>query len=265
MTYRSTLSPNECIIDDNTDVFELFDPVIDGVQMRRGYTPRDWDQDGLFSFADELSLPLIPRSEWAGRVEAMEQGNSRLSDMVKAAGMETKNQQSTNYCWIFAATSALQAARIFQGYPHLELSPASVGCLVTNYRNVGGWSTQGIREGAKSGWAPSSMWPDTAIRRSYDTEEVKAARQRYKLQEWWELRPRSEEEVATCLLCGIPVAVGFNWWGHAVLALDLVSFGNEFGIRCLNSWGPGYGEEGFFVLKGSKRIADDAVAPRAAA
>lgn len=265
MSYTSILNPGELVIDDSVNQLDLRDPIVGGIQRYCTFH-RDYNVDPFGSFATPFTLPIIPRDEWTDRIEEMEKTKSRLSDLMKGRGIRTKDQARTSFCWVFAATSAVQAVRVVQGYEHLELSPASVGCLVTNYRNVGGWSTEAVRAGAKYGWAPSDLWPDIGISRQYNTQEVKEKRIENKVQEWWELRPRSEEELMTCLLSRIPVAVGFSWWRHAVLACDPLVFGkNDFGHRDLNSWGPSYGEEGWFVLKGSRSIADDQVAPRSSA
>lgn len=262
MSYVSQLPSGILVLDDDTAATTT----VNGQEMGRGYEQRDWEADPFGSFAAPFGLPLIDPSEYADRIEEMERTKTRLSDLIKAAGMKTKNQQSTSFCWIFAATSAVQAIRIVQGEPHVELSPASVGCLVTGFRNQGGWSTQGIKRGASDGWVPSSLWPDTAISRQYDTQATKDAREGNKVQEWWELRPRNDQELMTCLLSRIPVAIGQSYWSHAVLALDPLIFSDgSTGHLDLNSWGSSYGDQGFFVQKGSKRFADDAVAPRVAA
>ena len=69
--------------------------------------------------------------------------------------------------------------------------------------------------------------------------------------------------VASCLLANIPCAVDFNWWGHSVMACDLVDLGNgQYGIRFRNSWTDSYGDKGFAVLTGSKAIPNGAVGLR---
>ena len=73
------------------------------------------------------------------------------------------------------------------------------------------------------------------------------------------------DQVASCLLSNIPCAVDFNWWGHSVMACDLVEVSsNSFGIRIRNSWTDSWGDKGFSVLQGSKAIPDNAVGFRVA-
>lgn len=265
MSYVSQLPSGILIIDDETDMSAYGPPIIGGEEVGRGYIPRDWNEDPFGSVAEPFGLPLIDPSEYADRIEEMERTKTRLSDIIKAAGMRSKNQKSTSYCWVFAATSAVQVVRIIQGEPHVELSPASVGAPIKNYRNVGGWSTQAIKYGAEHGWVPSDLWPDTAIDRKYDTDETREARKGFLVKEWSELRPRNDQELMTCLLSRIPVAIGQNHWSHAILALDPLIFdGGNTGHLDLNSWSESYGDKGFFVQRGSKRLADDAIAPRVA-
>lgn len=167
-------------------------------------------------------------------------------------------------CWINAPVHALEIVRAIQGQQRVRLSPASVGAKIKGFRNVGGWGTEGLRYLVQHGAVPSEFWPDNAIDRKYDTEANNQHRAKYKVTEWWELRPRRFEELATCLLCGYPVAVGYNWWRHEVTAVALTMQGNEFGIVIDNSWGPSWGSNGRGVLMGSKANPDDAVAPRVA-
>lgn len=259
--YVSIINPGELILDDSSPVTA----VVNGVEMGRGYMARDEVLDPPFSFCQRLGLPLIDPSEYRDRIEEMERTKTRLSDLIKAAGMRSKNQKSTNYCWVFAATSAVQVVRIIQGEQHVELSPASVGCPITNYRNVGGWSTRAIEYGGPKGWVPSSMWPDTAIDATYDNAQTKAERANYLCPEWWELSSRSDQELMTCLLSRIPVAIGQNHWSHAVLACDpLIDASGNTSHRDLNSWSESYGDKGWFIQAGNKKYADDAVAPRVA-
>mgnify|MGYP003305974115 CR=1 FL=1 len=71
----------------------------------------------------------------------------------------------------------------------------------------------------------------------------------------------------TCLLQGLPVPVGFIWWRHLVCAMDVVVFHEPrnstdremlrcFGIRIANSWGTGWGDRGYGILKGKRQLAD---------
>ena len=63
------------------------------------------------------------------------------------------------------------------------------------------------------------------------------------------------------VLLGIPVVSDFNWWGHSVCTLDLVSL-SPFTTRIWNSWGDTWSENGTGLLQGSKALPDGMIAPR---
>lgn len=230
----------------------------------RGLVPRDFSSQpyGSLEFAEPLPLPLIPESKWEEMIRAEDESQSSIVHLCDAAGLKVKNQQSTNYCWINAPAHCIEILRVVQGQSYVELSPASVGAKIKNFRNVGGWGTEGLKYIAERGLVPSRLWPNNAIDRRYDTAEADAERSKYQADEWWELKPRSLPELATCLLMKIPVAIGLNWWGHEVTAVKLVKASNGWGIVIDNSWGTSWGDNGRGILTGSKMLPDDAIAPR---
>lgn len=241
----------------------------------RGRIPRDYEQTPYCSmpYFSAFPLPLIPRSEWANRIEERERTKSRLVDLCDRIGLGVENQELTNYCWINNVIHVLRIIRAIQGQKDVKLSPASCGAIITKYANrrgrpagVGNWSSNGMQFVVETGACPVDLWPANAIDPDYDTPESRAARANFRVSEWWDLKPRNFDEFASCLLSGFPVAIGLNWWGHAVTAMDLVKLSGreQYGVIIDNSWGPTWGDRGRSVLSGSKMIPDDAVAPRAA-
>jgi hypothetical protein len=207
---------------------------------------------------------LIPRSEWQERIKEKEERKTRLSDIADRAGLPCKDQSQTNYCWINAPTYALELIRILQNQPMVILSPASGGARIKQYQNVGGWGEEAIQFIAEHGLVPVELWPANAISRIYATaENIELARQ-YRCLEWMECSPRNDDELISCLLRGFPVPVGYNWWGHEVTAVDAVWLDGTHAIRIRNSWGMGWGSQGYGILQGAKMRADDAVSPRSA-
>ena len=71
-------------------------------------------------------------------------------------------------------------------------------------------------------------------------------------------------QLISCLLRRIPVAVGYDWWGHEVTAVDAIWLDGTVAIRIRNSWGMSWGNKGFSVLQGNKMIPADAVCARVA-
>jgi hypothetical protein len=246
------------IIGDNDAVPE------DATLHFKGQLPRDFAKVPLGSIpeASVFGLPLIDEAEWPERIRDMANEQSRLSDIIKSSGMAALNQGQTNFCWANGPVNAVRAIRTVQNQGYIGLSPASVACLINNFRNEGGWGTEALKWIVSNGIVPTDLWPANAINRQYFTAEAKETALKYRVQEWWDLTPRSMKELATCLLMRIPVAIGLNWWRHEVMAVDLV---DKDSILIWNSWGddwPSSGAGGFSVLRGYKALPDDAVAPR---
>jgi hypothetical protein len=206
---------------------------------------------------------IIPRSEWQARIQEKEQAKTRHRDIAALAGLPHKDQANTNYCWINAPVYALEYTRVRQNEPLVILSPASAGARIKNFRNVGGWGLEGLQFLTEQGCCPVSSWPANAISRAYDTAANRELAKRYRVSEWWELRPRNHDELISAVLRGFAVAVGYNWWGHEVTAVDAVWLDGAAWPVIRNSW-RGWGDDGYGVLQGNRAYADDAVTPRTA-
>ncbi len=232
----------------------------------KGYVARDYSAFPENSFADPFPLPLIPWSEMPERIKDMDRIKGWPKDHKELSGFDSLDQNGTNYCWINAPTQCVHYVRAIQGEKHVPLSPASVGAKIKNYKNVGGWGSQGLQYMREHGTAPQSMWPANAINRKYDTAECQQERLKYVVDEWWELKPNNFQQLCTCLLLGYPVAIGLNWWSHEVTACKLVLRGSDPEDDMLtdidNSWGKGWEDNGHGLLVRSKATPDDAVVPR---
>lgn len=265
MAFASILYPGEKIIDD-TNANQLAVDTIgpDGKARLRGRIPRDYTLEpfGALAFAQPFDIPLIPRSEWTVRIQQMEQTKTRLSDLLLRAGIPSKDQDGTNYCWANAPTTCIETLRCVNGDPYVPLSPASVAAPIKNFRNQGGWGGEALEYIVAHGIASTEFWPEAAIKKQYWTEEEKANAMLHIVTEWLELRSRNFDQLMTCLLLRIPVAIGLNWWSHEIAAIDPVVIStNKFGVRFRNSWSDSYGSKGFSILNESKATPDDAVAP----
>lgn len=260
MSFSSHLADDEIVINDDSPA-ELHDPNGNGTGLELGLRgPRDYEYGAAASpFPPKL---LIPMSEMRARIEEQEALKTRLSDLIRYKKLPPKNQESTNYCWINAPTHCTEIIRLKQNQPMVILSPASAGAQIKGFRNVGGWGREGLLWIIEHGLTPVSLWPANAIDRRYLTPAATAAARDYRVTEWNELQPRNLQQLASMLLRGIPVAVGFNWWGHLVTAVDAVWLDGALAIRIRNSW-LNWGDYGFGILQGSKALPDDAVAPRA--
>lgn len=265
MPFASSVYREELVLDDDYDFeHEVF---VTPPEQSKGF------ESGLrgtaeYAYGDVAqAFPqhlLIPEGDWEGMIKEQEERKSRLSDLVIQAGLPVKNQQRTNYCWIYGPTAAVEMNRLKQNQKMVMLSAASAGSKIKNFRNVGGWGKEGLQFIVDYGLVPETHWPNATISRQYDTAENWELAKRYKVERWLELRPRNLNELMSCLLRRIPVAVGYNWWGHEVVLTDAVWVNNRPGGRMRNSWGPNWPNaqaDGWSILQGSKLLPDDAVCP----
>lgn len=264
MSGSSKLYPGEIVIDadkiwqhgDPESFVETMTPIgmSTGLSLERRRTPF-----GAMEKAPAFSLPQIPSSEYQARIKEMEELGSSISQRMVRAGIPSKDQQSTNFCWIFSTVSAYECRRMLQGETYINFSPASCGGILTNGRNVGGWCEQAIKGIDQYGLAPDSMWDSTQIsgRRSADLlKKMKT----FDVPSFAEVTPNSLPDLMTAGLSYTPLAVGLNWWGHAILFCEPVWLDGAVAYRFRNSWGASYGSNGFGILQGRKMIPDDCVA-----
>lgn len=234
-------------------------------------TPRDFAKGLEFTrqtpFGEIPMVPPMPKeliypsSEIEARIKAKQAEQSQLSDMLKYFKIDVLNQEKTNFCWFNSPTFSVMALRAAQGLPYIRLSPASGAAQITNYRNVGGYGEQAFRWITTKGIAPQELWPANAIDRQYHTSVTDQAALNFRVHEWYELEPGNMDQVVSMLLRNIPVCVGLNWWGHEVTYIDALWLDGALAILFANSWGTGWGQNGYGILRGNRMKPSDAVAP----
>lgn len=227
-----------------------------------GYERRDRVVDPECGFAKPFTIPVLSRQEIKERATDREQSKTRIFDLMAQAGVKPLNQGQTNFCWANAPCDAVQVARVIMGAPHVPLSPASVGALVTNFSNVGGWPLKFLKRAAVDGIAPQQDWPPNGINKKYDTAESRSSRGAFKVlaDDWFDLPQGDWDAVWTCLVLGYPVTLCHMEWSHAVLAVDVGIMSNgELAALCRNS---GYGRDqtGHSWVRESFGRPDDAIA-----
>lgn len=278
------------IINDETPI-----EVADSTSHAKGLIPRDYEAfpQGCYKSATAFDMPLIPRSEWAERIREMEATKTRLSDLRRALGIKSLDQNGVGYCWNHSITMCVIMLRAVMGLPYVRLSAFMVGCLIKNYRNEGGWSALALDFIQEHGIPSVEFWPEKSMKRSNDTPEMRANAKLHIVTEGWaDLsasvydRNFTEDQAMTLLLTRNPVGGDFNWWGHAICLMDPVimnaavamttdlgslDFNNpkdlgvyaeSFGKRFINSWTDDWGENGEGVLTGRRALLNGGVAPR---
>lgn len=265
--YQSPLASNATVIDDSNFWEFVEDPVIDGDRKTRGRIPRDYHKEPYGSLPFAATFPselLVPWEEMDEEIKRKDMEKSWITDLLDQAGLTVLDQDGTNYCWINAPVHCVEIMRVVQGEQMVRLSPASCGGPIKNYRNVGGWGTEGLAYIVEKGIVPIDLWPANHWQNdNYDTEESREARLRFKIQEWIDGEERSAQQALSMAIHNIPSALGYNWWAHEVTGVRAIAFGNKkYGLEIDNSWGRNWGTNGRGVLSGTKYIPDDLCGPR---
>jgi hypothetical protein len=254
------------IHDDNFQ--DHISPVVKGERKSHGLIPRDYEAMpfGSLMFAKPFDIPLIPESEWQSRLEAQIAAKAQLSN-VRNAGMNgqpipSRDQNGKGFCWAHSSTSAALIVRAVDNEPYADLSAYAVACIIKNYRDEGGNGADSLEWIAQNGIPTSQYWPQQSMSRANDNPAMRANAALHKFTQWMDLDPaQMKAQLVTCLLLGIPVVSDFNWWGHSVCTLDLVSL-NPFTTRIWNSWGDGWSQNGTGLLQGNKAIPNNALGTR---
>ncbi len=243
----------------------------DGHKREFGYTPRDWQSKPFGSVAKPFhdAFQIIPRNEWADRIEANEKEKATLADLVDYVKIPVKDQNGLGHCWAYGVTTAFEIARAKANLPYIDFSPDSVAAPINNYRNQGGWGINAIEYMQEHGVLPASVWPYHHYRNN--SPENKELRSENKILEFYDVIDPSMnagermDAVVSAGLYGFSCAVAYNWWGHLVASLDPVIQGrNKYALMILNSWGSRWGDNGKGILAGSKAIPDECEAIRVA-
>lgn len=250
----------ETPIIDDTNYTNFVNPIVDGQRMvcaSEGVWSPGENEGYAGTFEDLASVPLIPESEWQDRIRQQERDKTRLIDLANDMGMHIRNQAQTNYCWAFGTCRSAEYAILQTGINRF-ISPASVAAPIKNFANQGGWGDQALDYMARNGFNLDEEWPQSSRDRRYYSPDNRALAKKRVVTEYYKLTPGRQgwAEVVSCILAGLPVAVGFNWWRHLVCGTWLTT-NLEMGID--NSWGTNWGNNGRGLLSGSRKYPDGAV------
>jgi hypothetical protein len=257
------------IIDDSTSNDVLFPP-----QYGRGGTPRDYAVQPVEMFSPPSEMPLIPRSEWSARIKEKTAFGAHLSDIRNRAmngqRMPSLDQGQVGYCWAHSVTHTVMLSRAIANQAYIPLSAYAVASIIKGGRDEGGWCGLAAQFARETGIPSQALWPQGSRSLSYDTPAMRGDAAKHRVTEDWVDLTRpvwnnqlTFDQLATCLIVGVPCAVDYNWWGHSVCAMDLVEVEpGSFGVRILNSWSDAWEDNGTAVIRGNRAVPDGAIATR---
>ncbi len=179
------------------------------------------------------------------------------------------HQGGCGSCWDFAGIAAMESMIKIYGGIELDLSEQQVlSCATFGYGCGGGWSDSVWKHARDFGITTEACMPYMADDEVPCTEEgcVKVA----SANEWYNI-PNGIDEIKTAIAEFGPVKTSFYVYGdfydydggcyehadevsgtnHAILVIgwDDNACGNNGAWLCKNSWGDGWGEDGFFWMK----------------
>lgn len=223
--------------------------------MSLGLVERDFDAFPYGSIAKEFSFKLLTWPEIVERAEYNERNKCRTSDILRAKGFVSSNQNGTNYCWNHGCVNAMMGTQIITGAPKLNLSAASSAARIKGFRNSGGWGGEALEGLAVDGVSVVDFWPYNKIDRSLVTEEMKANAKLHRVTDWEDMPGRDKQVLFSALVQNIMCPVAYSWWGHLVCAVDPLITGPTSGdVLILNS----HGDKDFKALTGSRSVHSDA-------
>lgn len=271
------IAPHELVIGDDTPIEA---PSVSGGM--RGLVPRP--ESFTSSALAPVDIPLIPMRDWPDLIREQEAKKTRLSDIIRVGNagkpIPSKQQNEGNtgrwgYCWSYGTVGAVEALRAVMGQPYVPLSAFGVAYTIKGGRDEGAWGAMSLDFLMDRGVPSEAAWPNFARRPA--VEDVWADAARHKVTSAWAdlSRPNWDRDLTvqqkgSLLLARVPVVNDYPWWGHCVYSCDLVDADPSraaedplrYASRDRNSWGDSYGDIGFVVIKGTRWIPGNAVAPR---
>lgn len=218
-----------------------------------GCTPRVSDFGTLPGVPPAESIyPRIPRSRWTQMIRS--QQGTFLHNLTRDV-LPPHDQGSTNYCWAHGCTRALEILRVYQTQDAEVLSAESVAVPITGGRNRGGSADEALGHLRTKGACRQSFWPKNDLNERHAKDGWQEDALDHAIISWTDVQ--NFEDQMTLALHRVPVAIGLRWWGHLICQLDPILYPDgTFGLGCDNSWGPNYGDNGYFLLTERRGTAD---------
>lgn len=263
MGYQSSIPVGAKIVTE-TNWRDFVKPLAGDGVSESGLIIRDYDQVPVGSQGRVGRMPanmLIPRVEWAERIEEQERKGLRLIDRCESTGLFRLNQSPSWYCWTYAAVIAAMARLVQQNETPRLLTPESVAGPIMNYRKQGGWCSLALDYMMEHGIADANAWPwqshSQANKRQYFEPSRDNAAQT-KVLEAWDIQ--TFEEKMSCLIRGIPLGSCYNREGHARASISPYYDGRNFGCIDNDSYSTSSDPYDTQVRVGNAAVSQDTVA-----
>jgi hypothetical protein len=208
-------------------------------------------------FGTSEETKLVKRSDWQLR--------DGISDRPAIGPTRIKNQGQTNECNAFAICYAMEAVRRVSGGSDIPLSPGYIYGNINYGHDNGSLLEDGLAWVLRNGTVPANVVAELEWR--VFPPNAPDIAQNFRVLEWW-LCP-TFEEMGTAVQYGFPVVFGIPWgpeeaidnngWlpddpaggvagGHAMCAMGVVKKGQNWGLLTINSWGEGWGRNGWHIV-----------------
>ena len=196
---------------------------------------------------------IIPRDEWDERIADKNAAGNWLFP-TWSGDVPCMDQNGLGYCHAYCTVMAAMVQAKKQNHPPVMLSAESIGGPITNWRNRGAHPEDDLEQMVKYGACPADMMDrEHSISPSRWASGWETERKKFRVVEFWDgqMPGYSTFDIAASFaLLNIPYASGHAWWGHAIaggFGLRKESNGT-YSLMKRNSWGPSYGQDGFFWL-----------------
>jgi hypothetical protein len=212
-----------------------------------GAKPRDTRLGQHLNVLEE-SISPIPRNQWDGLIESVDEDESGLDSLV----VEIKNQKQESSC---ASNATAQGGQIVQGAQYgllnvVLLSAISLYNRVRGGRDAGSTIYENLEESAARGFVPLDtptnreafgdiVMPATGLNAAFPANWEPTGKM-FAATEWYDIG--SFDGFVTAILRGFPVVYGRQ--GHAICGCRVVKQNGVLKIKYANSWGV-WGDKGF--------------------